>query len=244
VNNISIRPVITGPANSTECPMPNISKASGSSRHSARLVAQTLVSVCAIALCAGLAQAATGDDDHNAVMETVWQGVNLALVLGIIVYFGRGPISDYFASRRDGIKTELSEAAGLLKQAEQRNAELQRRLVDLSSEVEDIRENAGRRAEEEAERILAEASAAAERIRNDAKAAVDQELRRAKDALHDEAANLALEIAARKLTENVGDGDRDRLMDEFITRVEPSSGNTGGSGAAGTPPINNGQGVN
>ena len=36
------------------------------------------------------------------------------------------------------------------------------------------------------------------------------------------AAELALEIATKKLTDTVSDSDRERLMDEFITRVEPS----------------------
>jgi F-type H+-transporting ATPase subunit b len=97
-------------------------------------------------------------------------------------------------------------------------------LIDLNGEVEEIRELAGRRAEEEAERILADARATALRIRNDAQAAVAQELRRARVELREEAADLALEIAARKLTDQVVDADRERLMDEFITRVEPSPG--------------------
>ena len=94
---------------------------------------------------------------------------------------------------------------------------------------EEIREAATRRAEDESERILADARATAERIRRDASAAVDQELRRAQAELREEAADLALEIAATKLAENVSDGDRERLMDEFITRVEPS----GAEGAQG-----------
>jgi len=171
--------------------------------------------------------AASGDsheDGAEVLKQTIYQGLNLALLLGVLFYFGRKPISEFFATRRSGIKSELSEAADLLAEAEQRNAELQRRLVDLGSEVEGIREEAGRRAEDEAERILADARATAERIRRDAQAAVAQELRRAQSALRDEAADLALEIAARKLNEQVGDADRDRLVDEFILRVESNSG--------------------
>lgn len=173
---------------------------------------------------ASVAQAAGGGGgDHDPVMEAIYQGVNLLIVLGLIFYFGRGPISEFFKSRREGIQSDLSEAAELLTAAEQRNAELQRRLVDLTSEIEEIREGASRRAEQEAERILAEARATADRIRSDAQAAVDQELRRAQTELREEAADLALEIAAKKLSDTVSDGDRDRLMDEFITRVEPGN---------------------
>ncbi len=182
-------------------------------------------------LCAGAAEAASGGGDHSPVMETVWQAVNLVIILGVLIYFGRGPIKAYFASRHATIKNELTEAADLLSQAEHRNSELQRRLVDLNSELEGIREAANARAEDEAEKILADARASAERIRSDAKAAAAQELSRARLELRKEAANIAMDLAAQKLSQNVADSDRDRLMDEFITRVEPTSDARTGEGA-------------
>ena len=184
-----------------------------------------------VTLFAGAAEAASGGDGQGAVMEAVWQGVNLVIILGVLIYFGRAPIQAYFASRRATIKNELNEAAELLTQAEQRNSELQRRLVDLNSELEGIREAAHARAEDEAEKILADARASAERIRNDAKAAAAQELSRAQTELRKEAANIAMDLAAQKLSQNVADSDRERLMDEFITRVEPSSDTRPGEGA-------------
>lgn len=182
-------------------------------------------------LCAGAAEAASGGGDHNPVMEAVWQGINLIIILGVLVYFGRAPIKAYFASRHATIKNELTEAADLLTQAEQRNSELQRRLVDLNSELEGIRESANARAEGEAEKILADARASAERIRSDAQAAAAQELSRAQLELRKEAANIAMDLAAQKLSQNVADPDRDRLMDEFITRIEPASDSRSGEGA-------------
>jgi len=175
-----------------------------------------------VLLVSGVAMA-SGDSQEDAgelVRQTIWQAVNLALLIGVLIYVGRKPIAEFFLERRSGIQSELSEAANLLSEAERRNAKLQRRLVDLGSEIEGIKEDAGRRAEAEAERILADARATAERIRRDAQAAVAQELRRAQLALREEAADLALEIAARKLTEQVSDADRERLVDEFILRVE------------------------
>lgn len=185
----------------------------------------------AVVFAAGAAFAAGGEhkSDEEVLKEVIYQGLNLLLLLGVLFYAGRKPIREYFAARRDGIQRELSEAAELLARAEKRNAELQRRLVDLSNETEEIRENANRRAEEESERILADARATADRIRRDAKSAVDQELRRAQAELREEAADLALEIAGRKLADQVGDSDRERLMDEFIIRVEPSASDVEGA---------------
>ena len=176
-------------------------------------------------LAGGEASAAGAAHKSQAeiLRETLWQAFNLVVIVVLLVYFGRKPIAEYFASRRQGIQSQLSQAADLLSQAEHRNAELQRRLVDLSAELDSIRESGGRRAEEESMRILAEARATADRIRRDAHSAVEQELRRAQAKLRDEAADLALELAASKLQAGVGDADRDRLVDEFITRVQPSS---------------------
>ena len=184
------------------------------------IVAVALVLFAGVAVASGDSQ----ESGDSVLKLVIYQSFNLALLLGALIYFGRKPISEFFSTRRSGIKSELSEAADLLTQAEQRNSELQRRLVDLGSEIEGIQEEAGRRAEEEAERILADARATADRIRRDAQAAVAQELRRAKSELREEAADLALEIAAQKLNEQVGEADRDRLVDEFILRVEANAG--------------------
>lgn len=179
----------------------------------------------AIFVFASVAAAAGGshEDSAEVLKTTIYQGLNLALLLGVLIYVGRKPISEFFSTRRSGIQSELSQAAELLSQAELRNSELQRRLIDLGSEVEGIKVEAARRAEEEAGRILADARATAERIRRDAQGAVAQELRRAQSRLREEAADLALEIAARKLSEQVGDADRERLVDEFILRVETNT---------------------
>ena len=95
----------------------------------------------------------------------------------------------------------------------------------MEQELEAIRATARERAEAEREAILADAAAAGERIRRDARAAIDQELRRSRQTLRDEAADLAVELAAKLLSERVTDADRDRLLAEFIERVErvPSS---------------------
>ncbi|MFP6655867.1 MAG: ATP synthase F0 subunit B [Myxococcota bacterium] len=183
--------------------------------------------VAAVVTClvSGVAQASGGEhaSDQSVLKDMLFQALNLALLLGVLFYFGRKPIAEFFAGRREGIATELSEAADLLRQAEERNTDLQRRLTELDAEIDGIRDEAGRRAEEEAARILTDAQAAAERIQRDAKAAVAQELRRAQATLRDEAADLAIELAAQKLSEQVVDADRDRLVDEFIARIEPNA---------------------
>ena len=146
--------------------------------------------------------------------------INFVLLIAVLVYFARKPIQTFFADRRAAIRKELDDAAALQRRAEERYAQWQRRLVDLERELEEIRAGAQERAEAERASLLADARAAAERIRADAANAVEQELRRARAGLREEASELAVELAAGILREQVTAQDRDRLIDEFIERVE------------------------
>ena len=173
----------------------------------------------ALALLAAGPAAATGDGEGD-VAQMLYGALNLILLLVVITYFARKPIRAFFAERRDRIQDELTSAARLRDEAEVRYRDWERRLADIEGELAKIRTTARERAEEERDRILRDANAAAERVRNDARAAVDQELRRSRALLREEASDLAVGLAAELLREQVSDADRDRLVGEFIARIE------------------------
>jgi F-type H+-transporting ATPase subunit b len=162
----------------------------------------------------------------------LFRTVNFLLLIAVILYFAGKPIREFFKERRIEIQNDLQEAAEFRREAEARYAKWQRKLVDLEEELAQIRATSRERAEAERRRIIADANAAAERIRSDATAAIEQELRRSREVLSEEAANLAVELAANLLREHVTDADRDRLVTEFIERIE-STADTAVSGGAG-----------
>ncbi len=160
----------------------------------------------------------------SPVSGLLWQMLNLAILLAVLAYFGRKPLGKFFAERGTRIRTNLEDAASLLAEAEAHYSQGQRKLIALDEELARIRTDGRRRAEQEREAIVAEAQAAADRIHRDAVATVEQELRRAKASLRAEAAVLATEIAEEILRDRLDEGDLDRLMDEFIARIEPATG--------------------
>jgi F-type H+-transporting ATPase subunit b len=157
--------------------------------------------------------------------------LNLVLLLALLVYFARKPVLQYFGERRAAIQTDIHRASELRRDAEKRFAEWQRKLAELDGEIERIRATSRGRAESERDQIVADATAAAARIRADAQAAVAQELRRARKILREEAADLAVELAGNLLAEQVTEADRERLVGEFIERIErdPAAGKAGAS---------------
>jgi F-type H+-transporting ATPase subunit b len=164
---------------------------------------------------------------HAAGDGLLFPTINFVLLFAALFVLLRKPVSEYFHGRRESIRSELEEAAKLKKDAEVRYAQWQRKLDALQDELDGIRNTSRERAEVERENLLEDARRAADRIRQDAVAAVDQEVRRARAKLHDEASQLAVELAAGILREQVTAQDRDRLLDEFIGRIEqsPEAGN-------------------
>lgn len=189
---------------------------------------QTWIGILVLGVAAP-ALAAGGDEASDSTF--FFYLLNFVLLMAALVYFARKPAIDYFNQRRSDIRADLDQAAQLKAEAEERHSKWQRRLVDLEQELEGIRATSRERAESERDQILAEARTSAERIQRDASAAIEQETRRARERLHDEASTLAVELASGILKQQVGDTDRDRLLDEFIERIEqaPASGPGGGN---------------
>lgn len=155
--------------------------------------------------------------------------LNLLVLVAALVYFARKPVRAFFHDRRLEIQENLHSAAELRREAEERYAKWQRKLIDLEDELAQIREKSRERAEAERRHIIADAEASAGRIRSDATAAIDQELRRSREILREEAADLAIELAGNLLREQVNEADRDRLVSEFIERIEHTAdSDTGG----------------
>jgi F-type H+-transporting ATPase subunit b len=126
----------------------------------------------------------------------------------------------YLAGRRDTISKNLDGAAQLLAESERRLGEWSRKAAHLDEEAQSIRDATRRAAEAERDRIIADAHVTAERIKQSASAVVERELRLAQESLRREAADLAIELAGKILRDQVNDGDRTRLVDEFIGRIE------------------------
>ena len=168
----------------------------------------------------------TSDQAADGLQSYVCPAVNLVILLAVLVYFARKPLQAYFEKRRSDIAGELRSSADELATAESTYAKWQRRMIDLEGELDEIRATSRQRAEAERERIIQDARATAERIQHDATTAIELELRRAREILREEATQLAIELAGERLSREVTDADRDRLIDEFIGLIASAPDST------------------
>ena len=179
------------------------------------------------------ASPAAASEEGGGLMDFVWEAGNLLLLLGVLVYLGRKPVLNYLSERRQRIQDNLANSERLLTEAKARLAEWTQKTGQLDVEIEELRQMARERAEQERAQILEDARLTAERIKRDAASGVDREVERAKQELRDEAADLSVELAGKLLQEQVTDGDRDRLVDEFVAEIEAGSKAPAAGGSKG-----------
>ncbi len=158
--------------------------------------------------------------------EFTYEWVNVVILVAVLGYFARKPVAEFLATRRDTIAKNIASSEQLLKDAERRLAEWNEKAARLDADVQAILESTRKTADAEKAAIIADAEATASRIRQGAAGVVDRELRTARVALRKEAAELAVTLAGSLLQQHTSDADRNRLVDEFIAKIESTPGGT------------------
>lgn len=156
--------------------------------------------------------------------EFTYEWVNVVILAAVLGYFARKPVAEFLAARRDTISKNIASSEQLLKDAERKLAEWNEKAARLDADVASILESTRKSAEAEKAAILADAEATASRIRQSATGVVERELRAARGTLRKEAAELAVTLAHSILREQTTEADRNRLVDEFIAKIESTPG--------------------
>jgi len=148
--------------------------------------------------------------------------LNAAILYWLLIKFGKKPISDALKARKLGIMKGMEEAARMKAEAEASLAKYKKQLDEIDQEVERIRREMKEAGEAESARILSEAKERRERMERDARTLVEQELKAAREMLLRDTVRAAVKSAEATLVAKIGEGDRQRLSDEFLASVKAS----------------------
>lgn len=176
-----------------------------------------------IAVSVGISWA-SGDGGHHAesgalLKDFLYRLFNFALLVAVLVYFVAKPLKNALASRREGIEKELLEAREAAEHAEKRFAEYDEKLTRAEEEISQIQADIKAEAEQEKQRIIENAETMAQKIKEESGKTADNEIAKARLALQQEAAALAVELAADLLKKNFNREDQARLVEEYKLKV-------------------------
>jgi F-type H+-transporting ATPase subunit b len=141
---------------------------------------------------------------------------NLAILVGALVYFTRGPIKDALANRAGRIRKALEESHQLRKDAQDRFDSLEAKLLHFGQQMEGMKAEATKDADREAAHIATQATADVERIRAATEKAIRDETQSARNQLRREAVELAVKVAEQNLRTRITAEDEARLASDLL----------------------------
>lgn len=149
-----------------------------------------------------------------------WSLLNFAIFVGLLFFFLKKPVKEFWVSRAGEIRFELEEAARLSREAKGQHEQLQGLLSRLDAESKDLILSLEREGEMEKKRLMEEGKRRSERLKEDAVRIVEQEARKTRETLKEQVASLSLETAEKMIRDSLRDEDQKRLSDEYLSGLE------------------------
>lgn len=146
----------------------------------------------------------------------IWQLVNLAAFLAVLLYFVARPLAEAFRKRRQDVADRLRQAQERRAEAARLETEIHERLACLDRELEEIRARGVAEGETARASLLERAELESDRIRRDAEQDIERRLTAAKAQLRRAAADLTAAAARDLLAGEMTEADRRRLLDESL----------------------------
>ncbi|GAB4228490.1 MAG: F0F1 ATP synthase subunit B [Elainellaceae cyanobacterium] len=149
--------------------------------------------------------------------------INLAIIIGVLIYFGRGFLGKTLAERRARIEEAIKDAEGRKQQAASALASEQQKLAQAQAEATRILADAEERAKVVREAILERAQEDVQRMRASAVQDLNSQQERVINELRQRVATLAIQQVESQLRSGLGEDTHQQLIDRSIAMIGGAS---------------------
>jgi F-type H+-transporting ATPase subunit b len=163
-------------------------------------------------------QEAASPETEGGTVEEIGRWFNFLLLVAILYLFLKRniKIDEKFKADAELIQSSIESARIAKDEAEKRLAEMEQRMATINEEVEKVKAETARQAEEERKQILESAQREAEKIVLAAQREVDSELRLARKKLRKHLADLSVAQGRKIIETEINDQDQSRLINDYI----------------------------
>jgi F-type H+-transporting ATPase subunit b len=163
--------------------------------------------------------AAEGEGGHESPWAQPARIFNFALLAGGLVYLLRSPLMGYLTQRGIQVRSELTSAAHLRKEAAAQLVAVDTKLQALPGEIEALKRRGAEEIAAEEGRIAGLAEAERQRLLEQATREIGMQLRVAERDLKQRAGELAVEVATARVKRTITTADHERLVNQYVEQV-------------------------
>jgi len=146
--------------------------------------------------------------------------LNLAILVGILVYFLRIPIKAGLEKRKANMSREIDEAKQSIETAKVKYDEYSVKLDKLGAEITELKDSISKLGETEKDELITNARQTCELIKKDSKDTIELEAFRAKQEIQEEVVKNSLEIAEGIIKEKMDGSYNTKAVDNLINQIE------------------------
>ncbi|MBL8293769.1 MAG: hypothetical protein JNN08_18130 [Bryobacterales bacterium] len=168
-----------------------------------------------------------GSSGGHGDSSAMWKWINFGFLAALIVYAVAKNAPPFFRQRTADIQKSILEAKRIREEADARAAEVDRKLANIAADIESMRTQAHREMEAEATRVKEETTRMLARAEEHARQEIESLTKHAENELQSYAAQLAIDLARKKVEARMNDSTQSALVDQFLTKVlaQPGSNN-------------------
>jgi F-type H+-transporting ATPase subunit b len=149
--------------------------------------------------------------------------INFSLLVWVLRKLGKQPLAEFLKSRRSEMEKSMAAAADMKAKAEAVFKEYTARLAQLDSELAKLRGDIERAAEEDKQRIVADAEENARRMKRETEALIDQYGKALSAQVRSEMVEAAVAAAEKALRENINESDQQRIAQGYDQSIKDSA---------------------
>ncbi len=184
-----------------------------------------ILSVCyslLITFHSSLSFASGGEEAPKSLLATYTPAIlNFVILVGLLVFMMKMmDIKGYFRKRTELIEQSLKEAREAKELAQKALAQVEERLKIKDKELEEILSAAKESGEREKTRIIEEGAKLKDRILEQTKNNIDFEVKMAKETIKQEAVEIAMGLAEKKLKDRLTKEEQIKLLEESLLKIE------------------------
>ena len=165
---------------------------------------------------------ASGGAEEKSLLATYTPAIlNFLILVSLLVFMMKKmDIKGYFRKRTELIEQTLKEAREAKELAQKALAQVEERLKIKDKEMEEILSTARESGEREKVRIVEEGARLKDRILEQTKNNIDFEVKIAKETIKQEAVEIAMELAEKKLKDRLTKEEQIKLLEESLLKIE------------------------
>lgn len=149
----------------------------------------------------------------------MWRVINTIALLGLLIYFVKKPLVNFFQERKNSIARELEEAREKRDEAIRLIEEYKTKMAGMEQELAKMSGELKKAAESDSQKLVATAEKLSAAMIESARVTAEQEVRKARILLKNEAVELAMTMAEALIKQKINDQDRKRIVEDYLVKV-------------------------